>query len=1429
MDSATVRELAKGVSSYFLNYLETDFKKQQTPGRRLQLQREGGLRVGLSLSRYAPLNTAFWTALSKPTSDLEPLTVTRRGYTSTLSDRFRETVVRAVQSIDSDAYAQTRQNIVACAEATKAESDYADGWVADMFRAAAEEICERIVHPLLASLEPVLRKEAQSLLDATYDLEGELTNLLLQPLNDDFSTSLYVMASSGKTDDLWEVLTRLFSRDRSSNVLVEYFDIFATADAYVDVKQLWTSMKSKENQEIYLYIGVLSFRKLTFPLFYVPLTVEMEESTTKFRITLKPQVLVYKRAVDYILQETSIKAESASPISERILYATGDDSLASRFEIPTVQVLSALRLPPEFRISVSQNEAAATPTYSLESSLHLAVHDKSDESLLNDYEQLLTAARGKGGPILDLFESMVRSVILEDPASVDSTVSDAWEATGVADRLVQASPIPINEEQCKIISALKQPDCRFVLVEGPPGTGKSHTISAIAFDAILSKKSVLILSDKREALDVVENKLEQTLASVRPSGVDFPNPILRLGKESNNFRSLLQGSTVQQIQDYHRASKAKEGAINSELEANISELKGDLNKVAGSLSRIQVRRVADVQHREQELESVSPGAAEAIRRALSKAIRSALVKSVDQIPASLEQNLAQLVEQGTESSIRQLQRTAEAYEFAVSLSAQVDCSSLKRFDHLHEGDLVKINTCLANTDSLKRPIIGFLFRGTALEQLSQQLNAELAVKTLIKFPSDIPLLRQVAAAIAGIVNRCRQNPAISPDAILSIILTGDGGKGFAHVALPIREFASLFPNEAPPELRYDQARFRTVGGYAAFLSNAIRYAVEFESLRSEFGAVPDMDFIGGRTKIEQLYSTRMASEIDGRFLSFVQEHRAEARSLGAVIRARQKFPEERFDLLRSAFPVIIASIREFAEYMPLLPGIFDTVIIDEASQVSIAQAFPAILRAKKVVVLGDGKQFSNVKSSQASNELNQQCRGDLERLFRQKVSNDAGRLQRIAMFDVKKSVLEFVDNCANYKTMLRKHFRGYLELISFSSKYFYGGTLQAVKIRGCPIEDVIKFSSVKAEAEEENVNTAEGQYILARLREFVQQEKPVTVGVITPFRNQQIALQKLFSGDSQGSEFESKLRLKVMTFDSCQGEERGIIFYSLVASEHSDRLSWIFPPSLDQAEGKIEDNLRMQRLNVGFSRAQETIWFVLSKPLTDYKGSIGRVLTHYSGILTTKGIADAGETDSTSPMERQVLEWLKATRLFQNHGESLELIAQFPIGDYLRQLDPTYVHPAWKVDFLLRAPTKSGRAVQIIIEYDGFEFHFTSPEKVHVGNFAQYMTEADVERQKTLESYGYKFLRLNRFNIGENPVVNLSERLEKLVDGGQIQVRSLAIDAIGETVKALQDGSQKICSRCNKLRKKIDFYDKSLAGGTGGHGRVCMSCKLSRF
>jgi very-short-patch-repair endonuclease len=43
------------------------------------------------------------------------------------------------------------------------------------------------------------------------------------------------------------------------------------------------------------------------------------------------------------------------------------------------------------------------------------------------------------------------------------------------------------------------------------------------------------------------------------------------------------------------------------------------------------------------------------------------------------------------------------------------------------------------------------------------------------------------------------------------------------------------------------------------------------------------------------------------------------------------------------------------------------------------------------------------------------------------------------------------------------------------------------------------------------------------------------------------------------------------------------------------------------------------------------------------------------------------------------------------------------------------------------------------------------------------MNADDIYRQKVLEGYGYRFLRINRFNIGNDPVTTLNERIENIV------------------------------------------------------------------
>jgi hypothetical protein len=354
------------------------------------------------------------------------------------------------------------------------------------------------------------------------------------------------------------------------------------------------------------------------------------------------------------------------------------------------------------------------------------------------------------------------------------------------------------------------------------------------------------------------------------------------------------------------------------------------------------------------------------------------------------------------------------------------------------------------------------------------------------------------------------------------------------------------------------------------------------------------------------------------------------------------------------------------------------------------------------------------------------------------------------------------------------------------------------------------------------------------LKEMLESENPPSVGIITPHTEQSALLSSLVVRHPLGEQFDDVLKLKIMTFDSCQGEERDVIVYSMVATRERDVLNHIFPVEL-KSDDDENDNMKAQRLNVGFSRAKEAMVFVLSKAPEEYRGTIGQALMHYKRILTERVVAEDTDTDARSPMEKKLLSWLKATSFMQMEAERLELMAQFPIGDYLKQLDATYKHPAYKVDFLLRHfNSVSGKVTNVIIEYDGFLEHFTGGSKVTGSNYEWYYRPDDVERQFVLESYGYRFLRVNRFNLSEDPVHTLDQRLREMVDvrdphgsGGMPDGAgdASAVDKIKEQARALGEKEARKCRTCNEVKDNSAFFDKNLGSGKGGFGRICVSCK----
>ena len=97
--------------------------------------------------------------------------------------------------------------------------------------------------------------------------------------------------------------------------------------------------------------------------------------------------------------------------------------------------------------------------------------------MINDYEDILSKLLAGDSEIANMFKQLITDFLLNEPEVIIEKIEDEWDDMETSDRLNYQSPIPLNPEQLKILRALNNEKCKYVVVEGPPGTGKSHTIS----------------------------------------------------------------------------------------------------------------------------------------------------------------------------------------------------------------------------------------------------------------------------------------------------------------------------------------------------------------------------------------------------------------------------------------------------------------------------------------------------------------------------------------------------------------------------------------------------------------------------------------------------------------------------------------------------------------------------------------------------------------------------------------------------------------------------------------------------------------------------------------------------------------------------------------------------------------------------------------
>jgi very-short-patch-repair endonuclease len=437
------------------------------------------------------------------------------------------------------------------------------------------------------------------------------------------------------------------------------------------------------------------------------------------------------------------------------------------------------------------------------------------------------------------------------------------------------------------------------------------------------------------------------------------------------------------------------------------------------------------------------------------------------------------------------------------------------------------------------------------------------------------------------------------------------------------------------------------------------------------------------------------------------EHKEQAQLIQyqAGLRRRHLATRELFsaapDVLTALKPCWAMSPLVVSQLLPSDKQYFDVVVFDEASQIRPADAIPAILRGKRVVVAGDDRQLPPTTFFAAAEDS----------------ASDAPS-EAMAVGSDFESILDALGGFLGART-LQWHYRSRDErLIAFSNTYLYDR--QLTTFPGVSGDECIRHVHVPfrpGQVGSEESSSAEVLEVVRLILEHARERPEESLGVIAmgakhAERIDEALRRAIVEHTDLESFFEENQDEKffVKNLERVQGDERDAIILSIGYGKNADgRLLYRFGP-LNQQGGE-------RRLNVAVTRAKNRLTLVSSFGASDMDPDrssaegvkLLRLYLQYAASRGTNLGEAALEKPALNPFEVDVRDSLQR--------EGVSVLPQYGSSGYL-------------IDFVAKHPTQPGRMV-LAIECDGASYHSSPTAR-----------DRDRLRQDHLERLGWRFHRV---------------------------------------------------------------------------------------
>ncbi len=413
------------------------------------------------------------------------------------------------------------------------------------------------------------------------------------------------------------------------------------------------------------------------------------------------------------------------------------------------------------------------------------------------------------------------------------------------------------------------------------------------------------------------------------------------------------------------------------------------------------------------------------------------------------------------------------------------------------------------------------------------------------------------------------------------------------------------------------------------------------------------------------------------------------------------------DRANQAIPCWIMPHWRVSESLPANFGCFDLVIIDEASQSDFA-ALPALLRANKVLIVGDEKQVSPdgafMEVDKIKNLMTRYLKNQVD-IYRAQM--DPGQ----SIYDLFKVVF------AQSGVMLKEHFRCVGPIIEYSKREFYNHEIKPVRLPKAserldpPLVDVLVEDGFR----KGDINLPEARFIVDEIKKICSDEKMQrrTIGVVSLLADKQSLKIWEMLEDELGPEEIQRHEIACGDARTFQGKERDIMFLSMIVSA-------------GDAHAQNRDS-NAQRLNVAASRARDRMYLVRSIELDQLSPNdkLRRNLISHFAVPYAQNEQRVENLRSLceSDFEREIYDLLTE--------RGYRVIPQVRVGEY-------------RIDMVVEGHNDT----RLAIECDGDQYH----------GIEQW--ENDMNRQRILERVGWQFWR----SFASNFVKNRKEVIDDLIN-----------------------------------------------------------------